>query len=337
MKKSSSKSLAAPAAPMDMFAPLGVDLGEGRNPAGLICAANESRFVSGHYSEPLTGYTVGWKDPENVDAILQRLFPEVPVARRFEFKKASNAQAFLSEVDDIRPINSPFKRVEYTGTSANEKTVNKGLTVRIDHDQADDVEAEKTAAVERLMQRLARNELRRGIALLEANDTTAGAIFSAATNPDGLIRAMLKASADVTGIRPNVLVYGEAAFDLRLDAYEDPARVNANGSNRAEKSLAELAGYFMVDLVEVVKARYQSSATAKGAIVPSTVYGYLALPGIGKDDPSAVKRFTSKSRGGQRYGVYVVEHEKYTDVSVEMYSNIVATGLGIVTRTITAS
>jgi len=317
------------------LAPLAEDQGEGRNPHGVICAANESRFTSAHYSEPLTGLTVGWKDPEKVDEVLQRLFPEIPVARRFEFKKATNAQAFLSEVDDIRAIGDSFKRVEYSGTTANESTKNKGLTVRIDHDQCDDVQVEIAVAIERLQSRLARNDLRRGITLLEANDTTAGAIFSATTNPDGLVRAALKASADITGVRPNVVIYGEAAWDLRLDAYEDPARVQP--TNRADKTMEELARYFMVDQVEVVKARYQSTATAKGLIVPSTVYAYSAYPGISKDDPSAVKRFTSKSRNGLRYGVYVVEHEKFTDVSVEMYSNIVATGLGIVTRTITAS
>lgn len=313
--------------------PLAEDLGEGRNPHGVVCAANESRFTSGHYSEPLTALTIGWKDQEKVDEILQNLFPEVPVSRRFEFKKANNAQAYLSEVDDIRAIGMPFKRVEYTGTSVNEKTVNKGLTVRIDHDQCDDVQVEIAVTIERLQARLARNDLRRGIALLETNDATAGVVFSAATNPDGLIRAALTASTDVTGVRPNVLVYGEAAWDLRLDAYEAPARVQP--TTRAEKTPEELARYFMVDRVEIVKARYQSSATAKGPIVPATVYAYSAYPGAGKDDPSAVKRFTSKTRNGLRYGVYVVEHEKYTDVSVEMYSNIVATGLGIVSRTVT--
>ncbi len=317
------------------LAPLAEDLGEGRNPHGVICAANEARFTSGNYSEALTALTVGWKDPEKVDEILQRLFPEVPVSRRFEFKKADNAQAFLSETDDLRPIGSPFKRVEYTGTSADSKTHNKGLTVRIDHDQCDDVQVEVAVTIDRLQQRLARNDLRRAVTLLEANDATSGVVFSGATNPDGLVRAALKASADVTGVRPNIVIYGEAAFDLRLDAYEDPARVN--GQDRSGKTLQQLAQYFMVDTVEVVKARYQSTATAKGLVVPSTVYAYSAYQGAGKDDPSAVKRFTSKTRNGQRYGVYVVEHEKYTDVSVEMYSNIVATGLGIVSRTITAS
>jgi hypothetical protein len=146
---------------------------------------------------------------------------------------------------------------------------------------------------------------------------------------------MLVASTDTTGVRPNVVVYGEAAWDLRLDAYEDPARVQP--TNRADRTPQELAQYLMVDTVEIVKARYQSTATAKAAVVPTTVYGYSAFPGMGKDDPSAVKRFTSSGRGGQKYGVYTVEHEKFTDVSVEMYSNIIYTGAGIVTRTITTS
>jgi hypothetical protein len=331
------KKLISPvlAAASFLDAPIAEDLGDFRNPHGLICAANDSRFVAGHYSEQLTGYTVGWKDPENVDAILQVLFPEVPVSRRFDFKKANNAEAFLSEVDDIRAIGSPFKSLTYTGTEATSKTLNKGLTVSIDHDQVDDVDAEVTVTIERILQRLARNDLRRGITLLEANDATAGVVFAATTNPDGLVRAALKASTDVTGVRPNVVVFGEAAWDLRLDAYEDPARVQP--TNRADKTPQELATYFMVDSVNIIKARYQSSATAKSLIVPSTIYAYLAVQGAGKDDPSAVKRFTSKSRGGQRYGVYRVEHEKRTDVSVEHYSNIVYTGLGIVSRTATAS
>lgn len=319
------------------FVPLGLDRGPGLNPTGLICTANEARFTQAHYSEPLTAYTVGWRDPENVDQVLQRLFPEVVTSRRFEFKKAENAQAFLSETDDLRPIGSPFKRVEYTGTSANEKTHNKGLTIRIDHDQHDDLQGEINRSVDRLMQRLARNELRRGIALLEANDATAGVIFSAATNPDGFVRAMLSSSADTTGIRPNVVAYGEAAWDLRLDAYEAAANTSSYAGRAAAMSMQDLATHLMVDTVEVVKARYQSSRTVKSKVVPSTVYGYLAIQGAGLDDPSAVKRFVSNSRGGQRYGVYVVEHEKFTDVSVEMYSNIVATGIGIVTRTVTAS
>lgn len=319
------------------FGPLALDLGPGRNPAGIICAANESRFTAGHYSEQLTAFTVGWVDPEAVDAILQRLSPMVQVSRRFDFKKANNAKEFLSELDDIRPSGSPFKRVEYDGTSATAKTVNKGLTVRLDHDDYDDVEAERTATVGRLLRRLARNELRRHITLLEANDVTSGVVWDETTNPDKDVRDMLRASTDVTGVRPNVVMYGELAWDYRLDAYEAAANTSSYAGRAAAMTPMDLARKSQVDLIEIVKARYQSTAAAKAAIVPATVYAYLAEQGMGKDDPSAVKRFVSMSRNGQRYGVYVEEHEKWTDISVEHYSNQIYTGLGIETRTVTQS
>lgn len=296
------------------------DLGANQNPAGRICAANEARFTSAHFSEPLTAFAVGWRDPEDLDGILQRLFPEVPVGRRFEFKKATNAEAFLSEADDIRAIGAAFKRVEYTGESANEKTLNKGLTVRVDHD---DVAGDdwREVTVGRLIQRLARNELRRGVALLSASATNANKVW-AAGNPDADVREQLALGADASGIRPNVAAYGETAWDARLDVYES---INTPAAGRkADMSPEDLARYLMVDLVEIVKARYQSSASAKSAIIPCEVYLYLALQGASKDDPSHVKRFVTPTPSG-RYRVYEQAYEKYTDISVETYSNIVAT------------
>lgn len=312
-------------------APLLADAGVGQNPSGIICAANEARFTSTHYSEPLTAYTVGWRDPENLDALLDNLFPSVPVGRRFEFKSAVNAEAFLSESDDIRAIGANFKRVEYKGSSVNEKTHNKGLTVRVDHD--DEIgDGWREEYVQRLMQRLLRNDLRRGIALIEAASTNAAATFSAATDPDGLSRAALKLGTDASGIRPNVVIYGEAAWDLRLDAYEAPTR--ENGGHSANLTKEQLATKLMVDLVEVVKARYQSSATAKTSVLGSVIYYYLALKGASKDDPTNVKRFLTPARGG-KWGVYVTEHEKFTDISVEHYSNIVITStLGVRKNTV---
>jgi hypothetical protein len=325
-----SKKIIRPSLAEDL--PLAEDLGAGRNKHGVICVANESRFVAGHYSEQLTGLTIGWKDPENIDAILDALFPEVAVSRRFDFKKANNAEAFLSEVDDIRAIGAPFKRVDYSGTEASSKTLNKGLTVSIDHDQCDDVEAEVVATIGRLQSRLARNDLRRGMAILDANDANDTATWGAASNPDKDVRTRLRASADSVGIFPNVVAYGELAWHYRLDAYEVAGR--QNGGQRSSYTPEQLAAYFMADKVVPVKARYQSSATAKSAILAARIYAYLAMQGISKDDPSAIKRFRSAARGG-KYGVYREERAKCTEVSVEHYSNIVYTGLGIVSLDVT--
>src|SRR4051812_7605082 len=79
---------------------------------GEVYLANESRFNAAFFSEPLTVYATGWRDPNNLEALLDFLAPPVQVGRRFEYKKADNTEAFLSEADDQRAIGADFKRVE---------------------------------------------------------------------------------------------------------------------------------------------------------------------------------------------------------------------------------
>ncbi|MGC4068426.1 MAG: hypothetical protein QM784_28025 [Polyangiaceae bacterium] len=55
-------------------------------PAGRIIAYNDA-VADTHYSEPLTSYAVGWKNPESLDALLEDLAPSVTVGRRFEFRE----------------------------------------------------------------------------------------------------------------------------------------------------------------------------------------------------------------------------------------------------------
>jgi len=304
--------------------------------AGQIYAANEARFTSANYSEPLTAYTVGWKDPENLEALLAQVAPEVSVARRFEFKAANNAEAFLSETDDIRAIGAPFKRVEYTGSSVNEKTHNKGLTTRIDHDDVVG-DAWREQAVDRLMMRLLRNDLRRALVLLNAAANNQARIWtSGSPNPDDNLRTELRASADISGVRPNTVLFAEAAWDARVGAYE--ASTAPAAARKAAMTEQELARHLMVDLVLPIKARYQSTSSAKaGVMTASTVLLYFALQGVTKDDATDIKLFRSPARGG-KFGVYVTEQEKFTDITVEHYSNVVITsGLTSNIRKITVS
>jgi len=320
------RNLITPAFSLD--APVGMDRGPNANAPGVICAANEARFTSTHYSEPLTGYTVGWRDPENLDELNARLFPEISHGRMGEFKAATNADEWLSDTDDERAIGASFKRVERKGTTVLFKTQNRGLTVRVDHDEVDALDGNwQEMYVGWLLRRLARSRLKRGIALIDAAATNANRTWTGA-NPDGLLRTTLKATADATGMRANVVVFGEAAWDLRLDVYE-PANT-PYAARAASMSPAELATKLMVDRVEVVKARYQSAASAKTNVIGSVVYHYYAEMGQMKDDPSNVKRFVTSARGGVRNGVYVQEHEKFTDISVEAYDVIlIASSLGV--------
>jgi hypothetical protein len=304
------------------------------NRPGIIYAANEERFTASHYSEPLTAYTVGWRDPENLDALLETIAPAVSVGRRFEFKKADNAQAFLSEDDDVRAIGSAFKRVEYKGSTVNEKTLNKGLTIRLDKDDLLGA-GDEELSVNRLMQRLSRNEVRRALALLAAAATNTNKTWNSSANPDKDVRDRLKASADKSGIRPNRVLFAENAWDLRLDVYE---AVNTPYAGRAASMTKEqLAAKYMVDIVEVVKARYQSTLTAKASVQTTlTLLMFLAISGSGKDDPSTIKRFVTPI--GSRYRVYRQESDKFIDISVEHYSNSVITSdIGVEQLTVAAS
>ena len=172
------------------------------------------------------------------------------------------------------------------------------------------------------------------MALLSASATNANKVWGAG-NPDKDVRDGLAAATDITGIRPSVVAYGAAAWDLRLDVYETQNTPAAG--RKAGMTAEQLAAYLMVDLVEVVRARYQSTATAKAAVVPAAVYLYLAIQGAGKDDPTNIKRFVSPTESG-RYRVYEQVYEKFTDISVELYSNLVATStLGIRKLTVSGS
>lgn len=298
---------------------------------GTVCAANESRFTSANYSEPLTAFTVGWKDKEEIESILNFVAPVVNVARRFEFKVADNNECFLSETDDIRSIGSAFKRVEFSGTSVTSKTYNKGLTIRVDHD---DVAGDdwRERYVQLLLQRLYRNELRRALAALASNAITipdsgnGSYIWSNTTgtpHPDADIRAELEAAAAVTGVRPNRLIIGEAAWDVRSNAYDHQNNAGANRS--ASLTLEELARKLFVDEVRVISGRYQSSSSEKASFLGNTVYAFYTNNEIMKDEPANIKRFVTPVDGNSPFRVYIEEHSKFSDITVEHYSNIVIT------------
>ena len=305
--------------------PLAID--DGRQSPGIICLANEERFTAAHFSEPLTTYAVGYRDPTNIEATLDAMFPAVSVSRRFEFKAAVNAEEFYSESDDIRAIGSPFKRVQYGRTSVNERTYNKGLTVRLDHD--DRVDGDEEQAVSRLIRRLNRNDLRRGVALVVAAATNTAKTWdtTAGKNPDMDILADLITGGDARGMESNVVVFGQTAWQKRLLSYEaqDLAGQHAHAVMTAE----QLADWLGIDKVVKSKERYSSDSTTRTKIVGSYVLMYYAEQNASKDDPSNTKRFWTPTDSG-RFRVYREEHAKYTDISVEHYSNLVTTStLGI--------
>ena len=302
---------------------LAIDRGGVDLTPGVIYAVNESRLASSTYSEPLTAYTVGWKDSENIEATLEWIAPSIVVGRRFEFKKADNNEQFFSEIDDIRGIGSDFKRIEYKGTSVNEKTLNKGLAYRIDSDE--DLVSEEVV-VARLQTRLLRNELRRAFGVAQAAASNTNKTWNASATPDEDMRAAIAAHQLAMGVFPNRGIISLAAWNLRCSAYAPQNNAGAlAGMSRNATDVGQLLG---LDDLRTTRELFQVSGTAKQRILTSNALFFFGENGIMKDDPSSVKRFVTRPDGG-KFRVYRTQVGKFVDIIVEHYSNIVAAAGGI--------
>jgi hypothetical protein len=301
------------------------DLGLGNTP-GEIYLANEGRFTAATFSQPLTTFSTGWKDTDNLLSLLQFIAPDVVVSRRFEFKKATNAEMLLSETDDVRAIGSAFKRVEFSGSTVNEKTLNKGLTIRIDKDEM--VDGDEERAVLRLKTRLFRNDLRRAVALLLAIDASGTAkTWGSTGKPDKDLMDAIQSAGDAAGLNPNRLLFGTAAWQLRYASYEAQATAGAfAGLSMTPDAVAAKLG---LSGARVSSERYQSAATTKAKVVGSYAVVFFGEDGVGKDDPSSIKRFITPV-GPEGCRVYRKEEDKHIDITVEHYSNLVTTSsLGV--------
>ena len=299
--------------------------------AGQVLFANDSRFLETYFSEPLTTYAVGWRDPNNIEESLDFIAPPVVVGRRFEWKRANNAEEFLSEVvDDERGIGAEFKRVEFTATDVTDKTINKGLTYIADLDNVSGLNWQNHK-VAKLLRRLYRNEFRRGIAGLAAAAMNTNVTWdsSAGVNPDQDLKGDLLAATTATGIRPNRVLYGDTAWYKRGLSYEGQVGTSTAYANIAALTPTQLAARLMVDKVMVSRERYQTSASAKSEIVSNLVLAFFAEDGVDTEDPSNVKRFVSgfnPEQGGGLVRVYVQQlSSKLVAITVEHYSKIVVT------------
>lgn len=299
----------------------------GQQQPGQICLVNEARFTAANFSEPLTTFAVGWKAPEDVQRELDIVCPRVLVARRFEYKSATNAEEFLSEADDIRSVGAAFKRVESKGTSVNSKTHNKGLTLRLDRDEM--IPGDEERAVQKLLRRLLLNDLRRGYTGLVAGATNTAKTWNSSSDPDMDVLTDIDTGGDARGIDGNIVVYGKSAWLKRQLALRASDKAGAF-AGAAIRTPEELAAQLGVDKVLVSKVRYQSSSTAKSkAIGGAYVLMYYAQEAADREDASNIKRFVTPTEAGD-YRVYREEHAKFIDISVEHYSHVVVTStLGI--------
>ena len=313
---------------------------------GQITRANSSQNYAGSLAQDVQGYLAGLPSTDE-SARLEALFPGMQTNDFFQFLKADD-EAFLTEADDsdIRGIGASFKRVEYRGTTATGATVQKGLTMRVDHKTLPKVNGSIVAGWENryaaaLRARLIRADIVRGIAVVHGASTDLAVTFSSSTNPDGLLRAMVQTGRTASGLLPTHVVIGNSAYQSRQDSYENAARANHAMSNHADYSLEQLARYLGVSKVIIEDGMKQTvKGAAKADRLALLAYSYSATESPIMDDPSNIKRAWSPVTGGGEWGVAVQEAAVYTDITVWHESLIfspMTTGVRRVTVTHSAS
>jgi len=320
--------------------PLAISAGSDIKP-GEIYLANESVFTQQYFDEPLTNYAVGWKDPNKIEDALEFFAPEVSTPRRLTYKEFTNIEAFLADGanDDLRAIGGEFPTVKFTGTETHARTDNRGLRIRVDLDEVADpssalaggLPAYQARAVEKLKERLARNSLRRAVALLSAAATNNAKTWdtTAAKDPDQDVLTDLVTGTTARGIRSNRVGYGETAWTKRGLSLR--AQNTAGGYASAGLSPEQVAALLAVDEVHINRSRYSASGAALAEIVNNLVLMFFALKGADLEDASNIKRFVSPVEGGGPLRVYVQQvTSKLVDITVEKYELIKITStLGI--------
>jgi hypothetical protein len=309
-----------------------------------ITAINAAIMGEGNFRQGLTSFAVGWKDEEGVlDADLDFFLPSVEIAptpgstgQLFEYEQADNAAAFVSDdsSDDLRAPRGEFKSVDIRTTKEVGRCQERGLQIIVDQREVDLRGAEYY--VGRLMRRLKRNKLRRGIAALSTGAANTAATWdtTAGCDPDAQITGDLVTAAGASGVRPNRVGYGATAWQKRWLALRgQTAPALANSAGMSPEQLRQL---MMLEGLHVSETRYSSAASTRAEVVNNLVIAFTALKDATPEDPSNIKDFWSKTTQGTRYAVYEWEvAPSRRGFAVSHWEDIILTSsLGLRKRTI---
>ncbi|MCE0484230.1 MAG: hypothetical protein LV479_08340 [Methylacidiphilales bacterium] len=291
--------------------------------SGRFFLPNDAAFSEQFFSEPLTTYATGWKDPEDNQALVAMIAPDVEVGRRFEFKQGINAEEFLTEADDVRAIGSEFKTVKYTGTTQNGKTLVKGLSYRMDREQFPDPVKAQNLIVGKLLRRCWRNEAVRAITLLVASGVNTNVTWSSGSpTPEIDVETANDAAQLLSGLYNNRILYAKDAWTKRRKGL---AGGNYAGAYSGSKmTIDDVVADLGLDKGMVSKSVYQSTATAKARLFSNLVLSFYAQDGVDTEDPTNLKRFWTPTEAGP-FQVYAQPvGSEFIDITVKYCSIITA-------------
>lgn len=330
------------AKPGEFYAANEGELIDARRSGNVFEAANDGNLAAGvlALSQPLSQFSTGVQDRENLQELLDRVAPMAPVGGlRFSYLAETEAEEFQKRsIQAItRPVHGEFPERKITGSTVDGAVDNLGIVTYLDRDQGGLLPSMQQAVVASSRGIILRSLIADAIAKIDAaaSADTSKNWGDAAANPDGNAREMVKACGDARGEEANIVIYGNGSWHYRADAYEVPTRTN--GGDRGGWTPQRLAEYLGVDDVIHLKARYRSSASALTALLGATVYAYNAKSNLMPMDSSNIKRFQYIGDGGaMRVWIEIGTHRVkiITDCQAR---NVITSTVGIRKRAITWS
>lgn len=300
-------------------------------------AANDANLEGFHLSQPLTEFATGAPDVNGLQAFLDMIAPPVPTGMRFSYQVHTEAEERVADsITTIqRPIGGEFPVLRLTGSEANGRLYNLGLTTFVDHDQGGMNQQVQQHHVLNLTNRILRAQVVNAMGLIDAASTDAGSTNwgSSTSNPDKDLRTDLRTAKLARGTRSSLVLIGDAAWQYRQDAYEQPARTNSG--TKAGYTPEQLASALRVRQVVIGEETKRSSATALTDIVGSATYNFHVDPVATQNDMSNVKQFTMLTGAGAME-VFIEFLTKRVKITVSKYANtIITSSVGIRKRTVT--
>ena len=297
---------------------------------GDIVAVNAASAFASSLAQDISGYLAGLPSTDE-SALLDLIAPPVMTADFFQFAKADDL-AYLTEADDsdIRAVGANFKRIQFSGTTVTDGTVQKGLTQRVDHRTIPMINGSRVAGWENnvaagLKNRLIRAEKMRALSVIDAaaNNTAVNWTTNPHTaNPDGDIRKAAERGRIATGLPSTNVMIGSTAQQTRQDAYEAGARTNQG--NHGDYTPQQIANYAQcrTGFIETGIKQSKKGAT-KVVTLGNVIYTYNAEKSPMVQDPSNIKRCWSPTLNGGMWMVFVQESAAWTDITVFHQSKVI--------------
>lgn len=199
-----------------------------------------------------------------------------------------------AEYDSIkRGLGGEFKYASQFGTRKSVVLENIGLSVALEKSLAQTDPDYKARNAQMLVDIIESATLLEALKHLDAiADASTDWSVSGDVSPDALLTKTLREAGDKAGKRPNRLLFGGKAWDLRNEWLDK--QVTAGGFIRS-RTEAELSSYLRTD-VYIPDAR-TANAGAFPEIAEDKVYGFLGYEGTPQGDVSNVKTIIGKDGG----------------------------------------